>query len=320
MRTLLITLALLGAACAHTPAPTATRPADGIVFVEAAPEKGFHYPYILRLPPESAGTGASHLVVEPNNTGAVSDDLNVHLEAARKLSSNAIGAFVAKRLEVPLLVPVFPRPETDWHIYAHMLDRDVMLIKDGPMRRLDLQLIAMIDDARARLRTYGFRVDEKVLMTGFSASGTFSNRFTLLHPERVRAVASGGLNGLLMVPSESIGSTKLPYPLGLADLRTIANQRFDERAWRAVPQFIYMGALDDNDALKYDDGYDDAERAIVYGTLGEAMQPDRWQRVQAIYKEAGANATFRTYEKVGHWTDQTINSELTEFFRQFLRK
>ncbi|MEA2491490.1 MAG: hypothetical protein QOH21_3282 [Acidobacteriota bacterium] len=318
MRVRIFLVLLLATACAHAPAPQPLPTlAAGIQVIDAAPEKGFNFPYLLRLPAHRPA-GTSYLLVEPNNTGKVSDDLAVHLAAAKDLAEKAIGGYVATKLDLPLLVPVFPRPETDWQLYTHMLDRDTMLIERGPLRRVDLQLLAMIDDARARLSASGFPVEEKVLLTGFSASGTFSNRFTLLHPERVRAVATGGLNGLLMIPARTLDSVALPFPLGLADLEKVAGSRFDEAAWRRVPQFIYMGALDDNDALRFDDGYTDPERAIVFHVIGDKMQPDRWQRVQTLYREAGANATFHTYEGVGHWTDGKINDELTEFFRGFI--
>ena len=285
------------------------------IIVHAVPEKGFHYPYLLRMPHELAPKSARYLLVETNNTGAVSDDFKVHVDAATKLSRGGLGAYVARRLDLPYLMPIFPRPKTNWEMYTHQLDRDVMSLKDGPLRRLDLQLIAMIDDARERLRSHGYEVDEQVLMTGFSASATFANRFTMIHPERVRAVATGGLNGLVMIPHARLNQIELPYPLGLADFEQITARRFNERAWRNVPQFIYMGAKDDNDALHFGDGYSDEERGIVYAAIGEKMQPDRWQRGQDVYKKAGANAKFTTYEHAGHWTDAKINNEIVEFFR-----
>ena len=285
------------------------------IVVPAAPERGFHFPYILRIPSNALQGDVKLLLVEPNNTGAVSDDLQVHSDAAMKLSGNGIGADAARNLHIPLLMPVFPRPETEWRLYTHQLDRDTMLIKSGPMRRLDLQLIAMIDHARARLRDRGLNVPPKVLMTGFSASGTFVNRFTLLHPDRVRAVATGGLNGLLILPQASLDSISLPYPLGLADIQQVAGIKPRLDQWRRIPQLIFMGALDDNDAVLFDDGYEESEKEIVFRAIGEKMQPDRWEHCQSIYRAAGANATFRTYEGIGHGTDGRIGLEITEFLR-----
>jgi hypothetical protein len=284
-----------------------------LFFVPAAPQKGFNFPYIVRLPDRSKPV-APYLLVEPNNTGAVSDDLAVHERAAKDLSVKAIGSYVRKRLNVALLIPVFPRPESQPTLYAHLLNRQTMLIGNGDMRRHDLQLIRMIDDARARLAGMGIAVDEKVLMTGFSASGSFTNRFTVIHPEKVQAVATGGLNGLLMLPMDKLEGKRLDYPLGTADLKKVSGAAFQREAWLRVPQMIYMGALDDNDAVAFDDGYTVDERTLVYSVIGKKMQPDRWEHCQKIYRNAGANVTFSTYENVGHWTDGKINGEIAVFF------
>ena len=316
---LLLAPALAGAA------PPATASAGTFVeltppeLVEAAPEKGFHYPYLLRAPVKPEGAGARTLLVEPNNTGKVDDDLGVHIEAAMKLSTGAIGAYVAGRLGLPLLVPVFPRPLTGWERYTHALDGDTLRIEEGPMKRLDLQLVAMIADARERLAARGLATAEKVALTGFSASGTFVNRFTALHPDRVAAVAGGGLNAVLIVPRPAApDGLALPYPIGVADLAERAGAAFDLAAWKQVPQLYYMGAKDDNDAVQYDDGYAPAEKAIVEHELGARMQPDRWERCQAFYRDAGANVTFRTFEHAGHFTDDPINDAISDWFGERL--
>ena len=223
-------------------------------------------------------------------------------------------------LGLPLLVPVFPRPATEWEYYTHALDSDTMRLDRGPMQRLDLQLLAMIADARSRLAALGFAVPEKVLLTGFSASGSFVNRFTALHPDRVLAVAGGGLNGTLIVPRREVDGLTLPYPIGVADLAERSGAAFDLTAWKKVPQRYYMGAADDNDAVQYDDAYTPAEKAIVDRALGAKMQPDRWERCQALYRESGADVSFRTYAHAGHFTDGPINAEIVEFFREELAK
>lgn len=283
--------------------------------VPANPPKGFHYPYILRVPDAPAYRA---LLVEPNNTGQVSDDLQVHADAALELSQGGLGAYVSRTLKVPYLMPIFPRPQADWKAYTHQLDRDSMLIDSDPMRRLDLQLVAMIDDARARLRARGLSVPRKVLMSGFSASGSFVNRFTMLHPERVQAVAAGGLNGMIILPIAARHETPLPYPLGIADLSRFTKPNL--AAWKRVPQFIYMGAKDDNDAVLFDDGYSEEERQAVFRAIGQTMQPDRWETGQAIYRDAGANVTFRTYEGIGHGTNRAINNDVAEFLRSHIER
>jgi hypothetical protein len=285
--------------------------------VAAAPEKGFEFPYFIRVP--AADDAVRTLLVEPNNTGKVDDDPAVHVEAAKRLASSAIGADVAERLDLPLLVPAFPRPLTGWERYTHALDGDTLRIEEGPMKRLDLQLLAMIADARSRLASRGIATGEKVALTGFSASGSFVNRFTALHPDEVAAVAGGGLNAVLLVPATvAAGGLELPFPIGVADLASRAGKPFDLEAWKRVPQLYYMGAKDDNDAVQYDDAYSPAEKAIVDHVLGASMQPARWERCQAIYREAGANVTFVTWEHAGHFTDERMNAAIADWFRERL--
>lgn len=300
----------LGAERAHS------APSSEPIEVPASAAAGFEFPYLLLLPRAASAPPPPFLLVEPNNTGVVSDDFEVHRKAAIALAQGAsVGGFVAPYLGVPLLVPIFPRPASAPLTYTHALDRDTVLIGEGPLRRLDLQLIAMIDDARSRLGALGIAVDRQVLLNGFSASGTFVNRFTLLHPERVRGVACGGINGILMLPLASSGGLDLPYPLGTRDITEFGGTSFSLAAWQRVPQLVYMGASDTNDAVAFDDGYSPEERRTVHAVLGARMQPERWAAARAMYRASGANVTFRTYPGIGHGTDGVINTQVAEFFR-----
>jgi pimeloyl-ACP methyl ester carboxylesterase len=280
--------------------------------VDASPEAGFHYPYFLKLPTLQTTTRPVRLLVEANNSGATSDDFNIHFKAAHRQTEQGVGAFVANRLEIPFLVPVFPRPGADNLIYTHALDRDSLDIRSGPMRRLDLQLVAMIDDATRRLRAGGMQLDDRVLMIGFSASGTFANRFSMIHPRRVAAVAIGGFNAILMLPVEEIDDVQLPYPLGLSDFEERFGQPFDRKKWLAIPQFTFMGENDINDAVQFDDAYSDEDRRKIYQVIGEPM-PARWRAIQQMYKSAGANLRSSTYPGIGHGTNGAINTDMADF-------
>ena len=65
---------------------------------------------------------------------------------------------------------------------------------------------------------------------------------------------------LIQVPAvESLGSfpyylyIKLPYPLGIADLKSLPGAGFDAQAYGQVSQHLYMGYLDRNDTLPFDE-------------------------------------------------------------------
>ena len=292
-----------------------------LIEVPAAPERGFHHGYVLFLPKPVDGGPPQHLLVEPNNTGRPDDDIAAHHAAAIALArDSSVGNFVAKRLGIPILVPVFPRPNSIEDTYTHSLDRDTMLIREGPLARLDQQLIAMAEDARSRLAGLGRPVTGKLLLNGFSASALFANRFTFLHPELVAAAAYGGLNGFIMVPAAEIDGHALKYPLGLADFQEIAGRPFDRDAYRHVPQLAYMGEKDTNDAVTHDDAYSAEERELIFTLFGRTMMPDRWNAVQEVYRQQKLPIEFKTYPGIPHGTNGAINSEVADFFRRAIEQ
>ncbi|WP_448564504.1 hypothetical protein [Thalassotalea ganghwensis] len=158
-------------------------------------------------------------------------------------------------------------------------------------------------------------VNEKVIMTGFSASGTFANRFSLMHPDALKLVVGGGLNGILLLPVNALDKQTLDYPLGINDIEKTTGQPFSLERWQALPQFLFMGAKDTNDAAEFDDSYSDVERQVIYSTMGKNMQPDRWQRCQDMYVEHHKNVVFRTYADIGHGTNLAIHNEILAFVK-----
>lgn len=254
------------------------------------------------------------MLVEPNNTGKLSDSIEVHKQYAIDLASaSSVGNNISTELKIPLLVPIFPRPASKPLTYTHALDRDVMLEKSAELKRLDLQLLEMINDCKNVLNTLNIVVANKVFMSGFSASATFTNHFSFLHPDKIQALAIGGFNGELMFPHNNINGVKLNYPIGTNDFEKLFKQKFDFEAYKSIPQFIYMGKLDDNDAVQYDDAYNNKERKIINNIIGATVQK-RYIECQNVYKKSNINATFKTFEEVGHWTTSNINLEVIMFF------
>ena len=275
---------------------------------------GFAFPYYLFIPQGIDSNKPIHLLVEPCNTG--SGDTFKRLDRKVKAFTEASHATViARKLKIPLLVPVFPRPGGDqWRLYTHALDRDTLLLTEGGLRRIDLQLIKMIDHAQRLLRHNNMKVNEKVFMNGFSASGTFTNRFAILHPTIVRAVATGGVNSIPTFPTERWDDVTLRYPVGIADLKEIADIAFDEKAYKRVSQYIYMGALDANDTVPYRDAYDAVDAELVKSLIGAEMMPDRWDISQSIYRALEIPVQFVTYKNTGHEIKDEMIDDIVAFF------
>lgn len=287
---------------------------DSLIVIEKNIAKGFFNDYILFIPKGTQLNKKTFLLVEPNNTGKLSDSTEIHLRHAVSLASvSSVENNIATELKLPLLVPVFPRPKSKPLTYTHALDRDVMLEKSIELKRLDLQLLEMINDSKSVLKTLNIEVEDKIFMSGFSASATFTNRFSFLHPNKIQALAIGGFNGELMFPQSKINGVKINYPIGTNDFEKLFHQKFDFQTYKSIPQFIYMGELDDNDAVQFDDAYSKKERKIINDNIG-ATVPKRYLECQKNYLQSNINATFKTFENVGHWTTSNMNLEVIKFF------
>jgi hypothetical protein len=287
---------------------------DSLIVVTKNPEKGFYNDYILFIPKGTPLNKKLFLLVEPNNTGKISDSIEVHKKYAIGLASvSSVGNNISTELKIPFLVPVLPRPSSQPLIYTHALDRDVMIEKSPGLKRIDLQLLEMISDAKGILASMDIQTDPKFLMNGFSASATFTNRFSFIHPEKIEALAIGGFNGELMLPQNEINGVKLDYPLGLNDFAQLFGEDFDAEKYKSIPQYIYMGESDENDAVQFDDAYSEDERKIINENIGRYVQ-ERYLKCQIIYRENGVTPVFKTYENIGHWTTADMNLEVIQFF------
>ena len=214
---------------------------------------------------------------------------------------------------MPWLVPVFPRPLTP-PIYTHSLDRDTLLATTPGLERIDLQLIAMMADARRRLGEREITVGPRALLDGFSASGAFVHRFAALHPELVQAVATGSGAGWPLAPVAEWDGIPLRYPVGVADLAALVGAPFGAASYRRVPLFVYVGDEDENDPVP---GWDPIDRDAVFALTGVSSGPiwPRWPVSQEIHEGATMSAAaFAIYPGVAHVFSSDMRRDVQTFF------
>lgn len=286
-----------------------------VQLVPPNPALGFNFPYLLRLQATSSDA-AIPLLVEPNNSGHASPKFDEHLRAAEDLIHSGLGGRVSTAMGLPLLMPVFPREPA---LYTHSLGRTTLQTTDPLLRRLDLQLLAMIADARVRLKARGLDTHRKVLLTGFSASAMFVTRFAALHPDSVLALAAGGLNAFVILPVTELQREPMSFHLGVADIGKYTGRAFQALAWRNLPQYLFMGADDTNDAVLFDDSYSHAERDIIFRLVGREM-PRRWESCRKLYAQAEAKAVFVTYAGLGHGTNGRVHADVAAFLSVHARQ
>ncbi|MBC8875874.1 MAG: hypothetical protein H8E44_41135 [Planctomycetes bacterium] len=295
---------------------------DDILQVEAQASEGFNFPYYLFIPGGIDKHRPVHVLVEPNNSGVVSDDLEVHRAKALTLVKRSHANRMAQGLGVPLLVPTFPRPRSNWLAYTHALDIDTLEIAAGNLKRVDLQLTAMIKHAQELLRTNGFAIEDRIFMHGFSASAKFCNRYSYLHPEIVKAAAAGGVNGLPTLPVREWNGYELPFPIGIAGIEKFTGNPFSEKAFGQVAHFIYMGSSDTNDTLPSREAsgtceaWREEEADIIRKALAaDKMMPDRWELSRKIYGQQKLHAQLVTYNGVGHSIQGQMLDDVIDFFK-----
>jgi predicted esterase len=283
---------------------------DENTYTKTVPQNhdNFSWPYLLYTPETIQSPS---LLVIPNNTGVPSDIYKIHEADAREKMIRF--KKLADSLGTPLLVPIFPRPRLDWTIYTHALDRDSLKTMKDKLERLDLQLIEMIRDAQSQFNNKGIQIEEKVFMYGFSASAMFVNRFAILHPEKVKAVACGAPGGWPIAPVSMFEGYLLPYPVGIADVFRLAGSDVNMDLYKEIPQFMFLGAEDFNDSVQNNDSYDKEHRDLIFKLFGDNIQK-RWKLAEDIYNSTGCNSHFVTYKGVGHKINQKIMDDVVKFF------
>lgn len=208
-------------------------------------------------------------------------------------------------LKTPVIMPVFTRVPSAPALRPGGLDREIMQIKEGSLKRPDLQFLAMLKDACKRLKKEGIKTYKKIWLNGFGPSGDFCTRFTFLHPKTVQAAVCGGTDGLVPLPLEEWNGHRLRYPLGTAEMKAWSGENFDFKNWKKTPQFYYMGARDKNFQLATESflGKEEAEEALdIFGL----SLTQRYNNIAALLRQSGAAVQTHLYYGKGAepaWAD-----------------
>lgn len=226
-----------------------------------------------------------------------------------------------------LLVPHIPRRRTP-HIYTAAFDRQVFLHStDAFYQRPDNKINLMIDKLISELREDGYDVQEKVFVEGFSVGGMFAQRYALLHPERVQAVAAQGPTTL---PESSYDGTPIDWPIGVNDFLSLVGHQFNREAYRKVPQFFYIGDQDigplnpteidprGGNSPLWDMGwdYETARSWIVFldNAFGPTDPIKLENQVRYLNSIGYDKITFKLYPGVGHQQTNEMIRDIFAFF------
>ena len=321
---------------------------DGNIIVQPDGEN-FSWPYIYNVKKNLRKNKKAYILIRSNNSGFPSCSYE-------EIKKNAIDKFeyfppLFSDLNVICMQPIFPRFDIEnLGFDLHSMDRNSVIITESLYKRIDLQLIAMIDDLKNRLsEKYRIEVEDKVLLYGFSASANFADRFSIIHPSIVEAVAIGGNNEYLL-PVQSWNNENLPFPLGLYDFEKLFKKIFEEEEFRNVKRYIFRGENDlggewieevNGELIRipyyeylentYKEKFDNDVRTTVFG--GENYnefdsqlilyringntfnQIETFRNTGKIFKDLKMmNTEFVLYGDIGHKVNDEILSDLVSFF------
>ncbi|SOC34829.1 hypothetical protein [Ureibacillus acetophenoni] len=319
-----------------------------IVKVPAMPEKGFNWPYYLAIPSnqykqENKDFKRYLLVDGPNTNGSNLEDFEKWVKDTLT-NRGEYSVEVAEKLWTPMLMPAFPRTGSSYKnngerntFYEHALDRDIATLhnklEDPNLRKqledafekegydvdkfsnLDEQLVAMFEHAVEYLNEYGHQVEtDKMFLTGYSATGTFTDRFTALHPDKVKAVASGGTLDDMFLPMAEYKNEKLIFPLGTYDYKEITGESFNLAYHNNVARLVYMGKDDQNNTLPNGDTFGDTERNIMTRLWGVPVLPRAVAKIE-LYGKSGGKGIFILDKGIKHSYSKDVREYLIEFFK-----
>jgi pimeloyl-ACP methyl ester carboxylesterase len=139
----------------------------------------------------------------------------------------------------------------------------------------------------------GMDVKPGALLYGFSRGGQVAQRFALVYPDRVGAVASAS-SGTYTLPLRAFGSeasgSALPFPYGMADCAELFGHAFDAERARQVSFWIGVGSRDS-------DPVDVPQQWTPY--IGDDRLEGAGRFAQAL-RSAGISAEVAEFAETGH--------------------
>ena len=185
-------------------------------------------PFIL-ITPSHLENGQT-LVMESNNLETNNKELLLKqaLDTGRELNDILNGSN-------PILIPILPS-ESPTAPYYQQLSTECF--ENG--KRPDLDIVEVIDKAKEIMdKEYSTKINDKIFLNGYSSSGCFAQRFSLIYPELIDTACIGGASGSIPIPN-----TDLDYPLGIKNYEELFGKSFNIEEYKKITFDYYVGSLE----------------------------------------------------------------------------
>lgn len=315
-----------------------------VEYVEADQSKGFNFPYIMLLPKKMKQD--IKIMVECANSDNYEKDGQQSFSAqindakgyANYISEEQDGKkfnlpYLYQKLNQPIIIPIIERCEyarigvirphekdekyaeldrlgKNTEFYPQQLGRQVMLEKYGKFAKLPEQVVAMVEDAKKRIKTMAkmrlktINIAKKSALVGFSSSSAFASRMQLICPEHFDTCVSLCSGGTQPLPLTELNGEKLNYPLGVADFKEIFGKPFNTEEYLQAKQLSIVGELEPNkdyNTAKKPRMYDKQIREQFLKVYGDLTLQQRQRVISQILRDNGyTNIQCDVIEGVGH--------------------
>jgi|GEM_PF-6391541 len=192
--------------------------------------------------------------------------------------------------------------------YGAGLDRKMYYYPDHypeAWLRPEDQLVKIQDTLNAILANNGISTNEKMILEGFSAGGMFAQKFALVYPERVKAIAAGQCGGVFTMPVSEHSGKKLRWPIGIYDYEEIFGKPFDEAAYKEIQQFIYIADGDIHNSMASGGGdgngyFVQSDLDFINAKFGREDPTKLQNTIEYLNSIGYENIHFYTYPGEGH--------------------
>lgn len=298
--------------------------------IPANPKNGFNFEYLLFIP-NGINSNTSLILESMNYITCKTENPQEKIEYMYELYKSFRNPlhYCNQKSLFPIVYPLIPRyfdENLNEEIYLNMLSSNSFHVTNELFKRVDLQIINMLKDAKRRLKNNNINADDKIIIYGFSASSKFANRFALLHPEEVKLVIAGGLAGTLIIPFKTFENENLLYPIGIYNMEEITKEKVS--SFTNIKQFYYQDINDPIDSFKSVDDLgvtpffpgiiNEDELKQLYRILGKDIKT-RWKSSQEIYNHLCKDITFKTY-KIGEHKEKSALEEIKGLLENEIKK
>jgi hypothetical protein len=276
---------------------------------------------------------------------------NVYDDRPLYESDDNIPMLTSDRLDVPMLTPIvtWNCAESDFDQTLNTnLDRDSVLATEKnmsnylkmycgnsqtPLRTpfekyeypsiidLEKQFYHIIRHSTQLLNNFNYKVEHKVFMTGFSSTGNFTQRFSTIYPEVIKAYFAGGISAPIL-PGSTFNDKKLLYPVGTSEHALLFDKEFNLEDYNNIAKINFIGKYENK--FTYIDRYlKDIVASLIFKDINfdfwdysrESTMQMYWDNIADIFYSLEGSGMFMFNTETAHYVSENDFNFSIEFFK-----